>query len=105
MLTLLHTWSVQQGHVVEYEVAPATALRLVSHRLPAQRFLEEHPVPRDVAHGGGLGDAGVKDEHSGLAQEGPVGRELVLEDESKLVLVGALLLISRGTPAGFCSEM
>ena len=41
----------------------------------------------------------------GLSQEGPVGRELVLEDESKLVLVGALLLISRGTPAGFCSEM
>ena len=34
----------------------------------------------------------------GLAEEGPVGRELVLEDESKLVLVGALLAVGRRVP-------
>ena len=31
----------------------------------------------------------------GLSQEGPVGRELVLEDESQLVLVGTLLAVGR----------
>ena len=41
----------------------------------------------------------------GLSQEGPVGRELVLEDESKLVLVGALLAVGRRVPEAAFSEV
>ena len=45
--------------------------------------------PCDVADEGKLCDPGVVDEHPGLLQEVPVGRELVLEDEPVPVLVGA----------------
>ena len=34
----------------------------------------------------------------GLSQEGPFGIELVLEDESQLVLVGTLLAVGRRVP-------
>ena len=93
-----HTWIVKQCHVVEYEVPPATALRLVPNGLSAHWLLKEHSVPSDVAYGDGLGDARVKDQDFGLAQERPVSWKLVLKDESKLILKGALLFVGRGTP-------
>ena len=43
------------------------------------------------------------DENPGLVEEGPVGGEFVLEDESVSVFVGTDLGVGRGVPpAGLC---